>query len=143
MRAVTGGDGQGPALAVRSASAYPTAMRMWLLSSLLVFGVACGGEEDDADVGKTGKAVGGACEDDGGCASGSRCLTEGDFPGGMCVIECDGPEGCPSGSHCTSNESGICLPACENNDDCRTQYKCDDVSNEGADGESMVCKNDS
>lgn len=103
---------------------------MLLISALF----ACGGS-----VGVDGNGVGGPCGDNTDCASGSRCLTSNDFPGGMCVVNCAKHEDCPGGSKCIKKENGVCLPECSLPADCRGGYTCKGKENQSGGGESLVC----
>lgn len=105
----------------------------WLLFACSVLG--CG----DGGVGPEGDVVGGSCTGDGQCAEGSRCLVEGDFPGGTCTVDCDSQADCPSGSACVQENDGTCLLSCESASDCRAGYDCEEKSRRGASGGAFVC----
>lgn len=96
--------------------------------------VACG-----ESVGVDGRTVGGACRDSTECADQSRCVTGGDFPGGMCTRNCANHDDCPAGARCVDKDDGICLLACETPADCRGGYTCKARKNELEGGESLVC----
>ena len=104
------------------------------LGSLLAISVAgC-----HSSVGPNGDVVGGPCTAS-GCAGGSRCLIEPDFPGGACTIDCAGPGECPGGSACVEENGGTCLDLCASDGDCRAGYRCISKRNLAAPGESLVC----
>jgi hypothetical protein len=98
--------------------------------------VACGG-----GVGTEGTLVGGACSANVDCSSTSRCETGGSFPQGMCVVNCTADVDCPTGARCISKDSGICVPECSRNDQCRANYQCEDESAKSG-GKVLVCKKD-
>jgi len=100
--------------------------------------VGCG----SAAVGPDGTSVGGPCAGDDDCASGSRCETGGDFPGGMCLRTCAADDDCPDGSACISEKGGICLPKCTSGTDCRSGYECADEGRKEAEGKVSVCSKD-
>ena len=93
-------------------------------------------------VGPTSSVVGGPCVGPSDCASSSRCLLDGDFPGGMCAVSCAGDAGCPEGSACVSSKGGVCLPMCMYSDECRPGYLCKGKGRVGLPGEVLVCIND-
>ena len=101
--------------------------------ALLVAVAGCGGD---------GEAVGAACERDGDCFSGGRCLTGNKFPGGTCTISCRDHDDCPSYAACIDRDEGVCLPGCARSSDCRPGYRCDDQKSEGKFDKSYVCIND-
>ncbi len=103
---------------------------------ILTLALSCG---DGADVGTTGRSVGGPCSGASDCDSASLCKQEGDFPGGMCVVSCDGDADCPAGSSCISSESGVCVPNCATQSDCRDAYECEGKSRQGGTGDTKVC----
>lgn len=91
------------------------------------------------EVGNDGDVVGGPCETNSECDSGSECLDEGDFPGGTCTVVCESDDECPDGTRCISSEGGVCLLECDTSADCRDGYECDDKSLEDGDGDTRVC----
>ena len=109
-------------------------MRSLALLPFLLLALGCSGS-----VGPNGDVVGGPRTATSGCAGGSRCLVEGDFPGGSCTIDCDGPSMCPGGSACVEENEGTCLDRCSSDGDCRAGYRCVSKRNLGAEGESRVC----
>lgn len=111
----------------------PGMNRSFLVLALLCFS-GCAGS-----VGPSGDVVGGPCTATGGCAGGSRCLVEGDFPGGSCTIDCTGPGMCPSGSMCVQENGGTCLDLCSSDADCREGYSCVSKSLLNTSGEALVC----
>lgn len=111
-------------------------LRGLALAASMLWVVGCG----NGGVGTDGDVVGGACDAAGGCAGGSFCIVEGDFPGGTCSIMCDSQADCPSGSACVTENGGVCLLACESNGDCREGYACEEKSAPG-DGHAFVCIN--
>jgi hypothetical protein len=90
-------------------------------------------------VGPSGTSVGAACAGNDECSPQSRCLIGGDFPGGMCTVNCADHDDCPSGSKCIKKEGGVCLPACEVPGDCRGGYTCKAKDNQFTGGQSLVC----
>jgi hypothetical protein len=98
---------------------------------------ACGSDGSSDQDFRTG------CTVDGQCATG-RCLTGGNFPGGLCTRACSSSAGCPSGWSCISNSSGVCMRNCATNVDCAslgTQYECNAESLEGSSGgQQRVCR---
>jgi hypothetical protein len=94
------------------------------------------------NVGNDGGVVGGACSKNVDCASGSFCLTGGDFPGGTCTTGCGDHADCPGGSRCVDKEDGVCLLECYEPADCRGGYTCKGKKNETGGGESLVCIKD-
>ncbi|MCC6746886.1 MAG: hypothetical protein IT371_04460 [Deltaproteobacteria bacterium] len=103
-----------------------------------VVGAGCG-----SSVGVTGREVGGTCSPAEPCDTGSICLLEGDFPGGMCSIYCAaGDQACPAGSVCVNKSGGLCLPACASPADCRGGYTCKGKKRMFAGGEALVCIKD-
>lgn len=98
--------------------------------------VACGG-----GVGQAGTAVGGPCAANVDCAATSRCETGGDFPQGMCVVNCNSDVDCPTGARCIGKKDGICVPECASNEECRGGYECKDQSGKPS-GKVLVCLKD-
>lgn len=121
------------------------ASRRSALIALLVAAAAfgCGDDGNPAAqgsaVGKQGTVVGGPCTTTSGCAASSQCETDGDFPGGTCVVACSSDAQCPDGTRCISSKGGVCLLTCTTEADCRSGYPCQTKSREGADGETKVC----
>jgi hypothetical protein len=113
-------------------------MRKLLLPALLLIGSASCGD----DVGPLGQTVGGPCVNHQDCAPGSVCLTDGDFPGGMCSIYCGSNNDCPAGAMCIDMKSGICLSSCTTYQDCRGGYECKGKKREDKLGEALVCLKD-
>jgi hypothetical protein len=98
---------------------------------------ACGGS-----VGIEGSSVGGACTNNTACASQSRCLTSGDFPGGYCTVNCANHDECPAGTRCIKKENGVCLLQCAEPAECRGGYTCKGKENQSGGGESLICIKD-
>lgn len=72
--------------------------------------------------------VGAACSSNAQCNSGT-CLTG--FPGGYCTSPCGTQfQTCEPGSECYAIDGGSasCLLLCQNNDDCRAGYRCQEVA---------------
>ncbi len=105
--------------------------------ALLLTSVHCGDS-----VGTEGLVVGGPCTTVDDCASGSVCLTSGDFPGGSCSVRCFSHEDCPSGTRCVDKDNGVCLVECYEPIDCRGGYTCKGKKNGSGGGESLVCIED-
>ena len=99
--------------------------------------VSSGGSADG--IGNDGEVVGGPCDAESACASGSECITGGDFPGGMCTVSCSADADCPEGTYCISNEGGICMLPCDSKADCREGFQCEGKSKEDGAGEKKVC----
>lgn len=89
------------------------------------------------DVGPDGGLVGGSCRDDRDCAE--RCVEGGDFPDGTCTVECRDDRDCPGGTSCIDKKGGVCLLACEYDDECRSRYECKNEKREGTGGKTRVC----
>lgn len=106
-----------------------------LLPGILLFllSTSCDGVGVDSDL------VGGPCTSSTECSSQSRCLTDDDFPGGTCTMNCAKHEDCPSGARCIEKEGGVCLLQCDLPGDCRGGYTCKGVKNQFGGGESLVC----
>jgi hypothetical protein len=83
--------------------------------------------------------VGDSCEQESDCDAGLICETN--FPDGYCLkARCDiyDSESCTDNSQCTyfeEVETTYCLEKCNTNDDCRSKYTCQAVSN----NEYRVC----
>jgi hypothetical protein len=103
--------------------------------------VSCGSDADDG-VGNEGDVVGGPCTDFMDCAPESYCETGGDFPGGVCTLDCRDDRDCPEGTACIDKQGGICLLLCNFDSDCRQGYDCDDEDRRGASGKATVCIDD-
>jgi hypothetical protein len=86
--------------------------------------------------------VGGPCVDRNDCAAGSRCLTGGDFPGGICTTPCAADSPCPRGSVCVDEAEGVCLLACTSPADCRAGYGCKGKPRKSTAGDALVCFKD-
>lgn len=113
-------------------------MRKLLIPALLLIGsVACGD-----NVGPLGDIVGGPCVLHQDCAPGSVCLTDKEFPGGMCSIYCGSNNDCPAGAMCIEMKGGICLSSCTTYQDCRAGYECKGKKREDKLGEALVCLKD-
>ena len=100
---------------------------------ILLTQVACG---DDLE-GET--LIGASCKHASDCDVGGVCITTG--TDGLCSQECRNPgqaQECPLGTYCdeqnvettdaTQQSMTLCFPACENDDDCRDGYKCNNVN---------------
>lgn len=112
-------------------------IRVWLVSALVVLGGLAVGCADSS----VSRAVGARCDYDRECDG--RCLTGGDYPGGLCSIACRDDDDCPSSSRCAPQRAGgICLLACDDDAQCRdlmgSTWEC--KSQVGASG--MVCLGD-
>jgi hypothetical protein len=105
--------------------------------ALLLTSLHCGDS-----VGNEGLVVGGPCTTVDDCASGSVCLSGGDFPGGSCSVRCFSHEDCPSGTRCIEKDKGVCLVECYEPIDCRGGYTCKGKKNVSGGGESLVCIED-
>lgn len=72
-----------------------------------------------------------------------RCVTSGDFPGGICTKVCNSSADCPSGWECASDSSGICLQKCSGPADCSSygsQWTCKEESLQGSSsGKATLC----
>ena len=112
-------------------------LRLLAILTFVLISAACGD-----DVGGEGTTVGGPCTTNADCSSQSRCLTEGEFPGGTCTVNCASHDDCPFGARCISKEGGICLVECEVPADCRGGYSCEGESNAEGGGDSLVCISD-
>ncbi len=104
------------------------------IASLVLF-MACGD-----DVGLGGDLVGGACLDSRDCEG--FCERGGDFPEGMCTIECRDSRDCPEDTWCIDKKGGICALACREHTDCRRGYRCKEESLRRDRGEEFVCLGD-
>jgi len=110
-------------------------MKTRFLGALLaIFLSGCG-----SDVGITGKSIGGACASNGDCDPQSRCLIGGEFPQGMCVVNCARADDCGDEAACIKKEGGVCLPRCTLPADCRGGYECKGKENQAGGGEALVC----
>jgi hypothetical protein len=96
-----------------------------------------GGHCPGQEVGNDGGLVGGACRDHRDCAE--RCVEGGDFPSGTCTVDCRDDRDCPDFTFCVDEKGGVCLLACDFDDECRGRYDCKSISREGADGNIDVC----
>lgn len=93
-----------------------------------------------ADVGPTGRAVGGPCFEELDCEAGSFCLRRLDFPDGTCTTNCGADDDCVGGSVCVEEGMGVCLLPCAADEDCsREGYACRERVRRGAAGSTMVC----
>jgi hypothetical protein len=114
---------------------------VWL--SLTSFAAIAGCGDDDHG-GET--LIGVPCEKSSECDVTGSCVTSG--KDGLCTMPCDAPGAagqCPLGSYCDRREVEVdgdeasamtlCFPSCENQDDCRDGYECDEV----VAGHGMVC----
>ena len=111
----------------------PIKLPMLLGAALAVVIAACSGGVDADGV------VGAACRDDRDCAE--RCETGGDFPGGFCTVRCIDDGDCPSDTYCVDTHGGVCLFACDVNEDCDflgRAYQCRD-KDDFADRPIAVC----
>ena len=119
----------------------PAMKRKWLgFVCLALLSAACG-SGSSGTAGNESSLVGGPCMtatecDQRLCEEGAR------FPGNMCTISCGASGSCPSGSACGELESGwVCLVRCMGDEDCRTDWTCQSVTEAGTNGASsvMVC----
>ncbi|AWV89002.1 hypothetical protein [Bradymonas sediminis] len=68
--------------------------------------------------------VGDTCAHDRDCPAPGTCLTGGDYPGGMCSVECNHSGQCPSATECIDKSGGVCLFRCDSNRDCPNNWEC-------------------
>lgn len=92
-----------------------------------------------AGCGPNDRVAGGECDRDRDCASGSICATGGDFPGGMCTLECDRNSDCPNEMSCIDEEGGVCLFWCDSDRDCFGGYECESEQLRHRNGREDVC----
>lgn len=101
-------------------------MRIQMMLHLLLAVGACSGE----DSGRVAP-VGTACTSDTGCGDDLYCNT--DVSNGYCTKTCPTPGDaaeCPDGSICdTVGQSIICVQLCTSDNECRTGFACNGVSN--------------
>ena len=112
-------------------------------AALLFLGSACGARAgktpDKKPVVETETAVGRFCEKDEDCGPGMRCFNEHSgsawVPDGYCMLANGacmmGDSQCPEGTLCSplpwATIPGVCLLACQDQEDCRDGYRCDFV----------------
>ena len=80
--------------------------------------------------------VGAACQADGDCTqAGASCIlpdTNQLWSGGYCTVKNCPTTQCPDGSYCQEGHTALgattCLFECTSDDDCRSSYKCCDVT---------------
>ena len=125
-----------PALSFRKVQA-PLLRGFAALLVVSLFTVACGG---GGSVGKDGDLVGGACASEGDCAE--KCLTGGDFAGGICTQTCEETSECPDGTVCSEFSGGTCFLLCDSDADCRDGWVCGEIDQQGSESKAQVCKND-
>lgn len=99
--------------------------------------IACGGGTPPP-TGKMAAAgtVGAACNGNGDCTqTGASCVlpnTMSAWPGGYCTVDDCINVGCPDLTYCQQGRTGLgiatCLYVCTLDADCRTGYKCCDVT---------------
>ena len=76
----------------------------------LVLAAACGGDG-------VSREIGARCDSARDCDD--RCLPpSGDFPDGLCTLDCQNPDECPLDTTCIDKESGVCLFTCNFTADC-------------------------
>jgi hypothetical protein len=71
-----------------------------------------------------------------------RCLTGGQFPDGLCSLDCEQDDDCPDGSACADLEGGVCLFSCQADPDCDflgAGWRCHDQPERGGGGPVSVC----
>lgn len=113
-------------------SRYPRGMlRSSVLLLTLLTATAC------HDVGVDGGLVGGSCRDDRDCVE--RCVDGGKFPDGTCTVDCRDDRDCPADTFCIREKGGVCLLACDVDDECRGGYDCKNEDREGRSGKIEVC----
>ena len=108
------------------------AMKLALVvGSALVFVLAssCGDSgRAPGEAGSTSSFVGGTCLNGSECEF-TLCQTGPIAPGGTCTSSCFGDSNCSSGSSCAATDLGwICLVDCSSDDDCRTDYSCQEIT---------------
>ena len=110
------------------------AIAPWFVAALLASGCA-------NNVGPDGAFIGGPCNDEFDCVTGTYCLRLGSFPGGLCTRNCDGDGDCRGASACIEIDSGACLLTCETDAECgREGYACMPQTRRGADGDVLACR---
>lgn len=129
-----------PALVRPRAVVYrPAAMkgRSLGLACLALLAAACG-SSSSGTAGNESTLVGGPCMNATECDQ--RLCEEGPrFPGNMCTISCGGSGSCPGGSACGELDTGwVCLVRCMVDEDCRTDWTCQSVTEAGTNGASSV-----
>jgi hypothetical protein len=63
------------------------------------------------------RELGARCDRASDCAE--RCLTpSGDYPNGLCTVDCSDNGDCPSDGVCVEREGGVCLFECQTPSDC-------------------------
>jgi hypothetical protein len=79
--------------------------------------------------------VGAGCDADSNCTqSGAVCITpntNGTWPDGYCTVKGCPQSACPDGSFCQQGGTmvgAMCLYKCESDANCRTGYKCCDIT---------------
>lgn len=121
---------------------------LFLIAGVALLFSGCG-EDETGDtepegteefVGEESPTVGGTCTDNEDCQE--KCLTGGDWPGGMCTVSCSDDRDCPDLSYCIEEERGVCLMDCMEDDDCPSGYECEDEDREGHRGKAYVCVGD-
>ncbi len=75
-----------------------------------------------------------------------RCLPpSAGYPDGFCTADCSSSQGCPDGAICADREGGVCLIACNFDDDCAflgTGWTCKDTNSQGGAAKVKVCRGD-
>lgn len=72
------------------------------------------------------RELGAECTSDKDCDD--VCADGGNYPDGMCTLHCETDDDCPSEAACVSDQGGICLYRCANNDQCTflgTEWDCE------------------
>ena len=72
-----------------------------------------------------------------------RCLTGGDWPGGLCTTACDTDASCDPGAACVDdNGGGVCVFACRTDPECAFLggYRCVMVDRHGGGNQVSVCR---
>lgn len=121
-------------------------MRVFFASVLLFWSAsfwACGSDDDHGAVGPNSALVGGRCDGNKDCQE--RCVTGGDYPGGMCTVSCNDDRDCPSGSACVDASGGVCAPLCGGKGDCDPfgpGWACRDRKLKHGPGQVTVCRGD-
>ncbi len=86
-------------------------------------------------------AIGDHCTANADCPD--KCQSGGGFPDGICTKACDADSDCPSGWHCISKSSGICMLACADTGECTPKFGdgwvCDDEQSQAGKSDVKVC----
>lgn len=78
----------------------------WIALVLILLTSACGRDDGDID-----ELIGDSCTTDRDCDD--RCYRDsGDYPGGLCSIQCNSDNDCTGDSFCMDRDDGVCLFDC-------------------------------